>query len=192
MYVYKVCITGAASVGKTSTVNRWAHGWFRHDYKLTVGVQHYSRIIKLGKGKEKSTIKLVIWDMAGQDVFKELRKSFYDGATGLVLMFDIARKESFSQLPIWLREAMENIGKEVPIVLVANKSDKKSRVVRKEVVEYAKSIEAPYIFTSALNGSNVTDLFELVGKIVHEKTQALVSNDHVWTKKSRKQATKGQ
>ena len=181
-YVYKICIAGAESVGKTSTVNRWAHGWFRHDYKSTVGVQHYSRTIEMGQGENKATIKLIIWDMAGQEVFKELRKSFYDGASGLVLMCDITRKRTFNQLPRWLSEATENIGGEVPVVVVANKGDKKPhRVEEKDISKFAESLKAPHIITSALTGSNVTDLFELIGGMTHKEVQGLVPKGHDWS-----------
>ncbi|MHA2302855.1 MAG: Rab family GTPase [Candidatus Thorarchaeota archaeon] len=186
-YVYKICIVGAASVGKTSTVNRWAHGWFRHDYKSTVGVQHFSRNLVLGKGKKKATIKLILWDMAGQDIFKELRKSFYDGASGIVLMCDITRKRTFNQLPKWYSEATKNIGEKVPAVVVANKVDKKPhRVEELEVSNYAKSLKAPYIITSALSGSNITDLFKLIGRMVHEEIQEIVPKGHDWSKESGK------
>ncbi|MFQ5832023.1 MAG: Rab family GTPase [Candidatus Thorarchaeota archaeon] len=184
-------VVGDAEVGKTSTVNRWAHGWFRHDYKLTVGVQHYSRTIELGKGEDKTSIKLIIWDMAGQDVFKELRASFYDGATGTVLMFDITRKRTFNHMQRWIEEAWENIGERVPVVVVANKADlKPHRVPKKDIAKYAKSLQAPYLVTSALTGSNVTDLFELVAKIVHQETQGIVPKGHDWSKRPRKRTTK--
>ncbi|MHA2378790.1 MAG: Rab family GTPase [Candidatus Thorarchaeota archaeon] len=194
-FVYKIIIIGDANVGKTSTVNRWAHGWFRHDYKQTVGVQHYSRTVELGKGKSKTIIKMVIWDMAGQDIFKELRMHFYDGATGVVLMFDITRKRTFNHMQRWIDEAWESIGKRVPVVVVANKADlKRRRVTEKDITKYAKSLKAPHIITSALTGSNVTDLFELVSSIVHQETQGLVPKGHDWSKptqkKSRKKAPK--
>lgn len=136
----------------------------------------------MSQGKNKATIKLIIWDMAGQDVFKELRKSFYDGASGLVLMCDITRKRTFNQLPKWLSEATENIGVKVPVVVVANKGDKKPhRVEEKDISKFAKSLKAPHIITSALTGSNVTDLFELIGGMAHKKVQGLVPKDHDWS-----------
>ncbi|MFX1602634.1 MAG: Rab family GTPase [Promethearchaeota archaeon] len=193
-YVYKIIIIGDANVGKTSTVNRWAHGWFKHDYKQTVGVQHYSRTVELGKGGVKTTVKMVIWDMAGQDIFKELRMHFYDGATGVVLMFDITRKGTFNHLPRWIDEAWESIGERVPVVVVANKGDlKRRRVTQKDIAQYAKSLKAPHIVTSALTGSNVTDLFQLVASMVHQETQGIVPRGHDWSKpkkKTGKKATK--
>ncbi len=193
-FVYKIIIIGDANVGKTSTVNRWAHGWFKHDYKQTVGVQHYSRTVELVEERDKKTVKMVIWDMAGQDIFKELRMHFYDGATGVVLMFDITRKRTFNHLPRWIDEAWESIGERVSVVVVANKGDlKRRRVTEKEIAQYAKSLKAPHLVTSALTGSNVTDLFELVASMVHQETQGLVPRGHDWSKpekKMRKKATK--
>lgn len=135
---------------------------------------------------------MVIWDMAGQDIFKELRMHFYDGATGVVLMFDITRKRTFNHLPRWIDEAWESIGERVPVVVVANKGDlKRRRVTEKDIAQYAKSLKAPHIVTSALTGSNVTDLFELVASMVHQETQGIVPRGHDWSipdKKTRKRA----
>lgn len=192
-YVYKICIIGDADVGKTSIVNRWAHGWFKHDYKQTMGVQHYSRTLETGQGKKKALIKMIIWDMAGQKVFKELRKSFYDGATGLVLVCDITRKRTFNNLGKWMKEAEAAIGHNVPIVLVANKEDKKPhRVDIKDISDHAKSLEAPHIITSALTGSNVTDVFEIIGNMTHEFTQGKMRKDTASSKKPRKTRKKSE
>ena len=190
-FVYKIIIIGDANVGKTSTVNRWAHGWFKHDYKQTVGVQHYSRTVELGRGSSKTNVKMVIWDMAGQDIFKELRMHFYDGATGVVLMFDITRKRTFNHLPRWIDEAWESIGEKVPVVVVANKGDlKRRRVTEKDIAQYAKSLKAPHIITSALTGSNVTDLFEIVATMVHQETQGIVPRGHDWSEPKKKTTRK--
>jgi Fe2+ transport system protein B len=80
------------------------------------------------------------------------------------------------------------------VVVVANKGDlKRRRVTEKDIAQYAKSLKAPHIVTSALTGSNVTDLFELVASMVHQETQGLVPRGHDWSKpkkKRRKKATK--
>ncbi|TXT55847.1 MAG: hypothetical protein BAJATHORv1_30230 [Candidatus Thorarchaeota archaeon] len=178
-YVYKVCVIGNASVGKTSTIIRWAKGWFRQDYLLTVGVQHYAKIFDIDHQGESVSIKLILWDFAGQDMFKEVRAKFYDGAKGLVLMCDITRKETFHALPKWLQEASENIGQEVPLVLVSNKADLPDKEVSvTEIKRYAKSLDAPCVISSAKTGSNVQDVFRLIGKRVHERRMNHTTSRH--------------
>lgn len=171
-FVYKVCIVGDAGVGKTSVVVRWSQGWFRHAYISTVGVQHYSRTIDV-EGKEGTvSVKLIIWDLAGDDSFKEIRANFYDGAMGLVAMFDLTRADTFRSLPRWIQEAVKSIRRRVPFIVVGNKADLQPFAIDQSLAErYASSIGSPFIATSAKTGSNVADLFEQVGKLIHEKSR---------------------
>ena len=183
-FVYKICVIGDAEVGKSSTVIRWSKGWFHHDYQLTVGVQHYARNIEIGDPFEPIKIKLVIWDMAGQQWFKKIRENFYDGAKGIVLMYDISRRKTYDALPEWHKEALENIGHRVPLIIVGNKSDLRPYYIkRKEVEEYSKGLGAPYIITSAKTGSRVADLFQIIGEIVHEESKAKVPGGMDWSDK---------
>jgi small GTP-binding protein len=171
-YIYKVCITGDAAVGKTSTVIRWSRGWFRADYQLTVGVQHYSRTVEVGNPEDPTLIKLLVWDLGGQDSFKTIRANYYSGAMGIVFMFDLSRKETFDALPKWIKEAEENVGKKVPFIIAGNKADLESKVAKKTIKEFAKSMNAEYIPTSAKTGARVSDLFNVIGTLVHEENMA--------------------
>lgn len=178
-YVYKICITGDAAVGKTSTILRWSEGFFRQEYQSTMGVQHYSRIVDVGENP--TCVKMMIWDLAGQDIFKHLRASFYEGAKGLVIMFDVTREETFGSVPKWIKEAVGFIGKNVPLILAGNKTD----LVPGEkrffgAAEYAESLNIPFVLTSAKTGSNIDDMFMTVGNIVHKASIAELKRDRSW------------
>ncbi len=179
-YVYKICVAGESAVGKTSTIIRWCEGFFRQEYQSTVGVHHYSRIVEVG-GSSPTVVKMMIWDLAGQDIFKPLRASFYDGAKGIVMMFDVTRQETFGSIPKWIKEALGYIGRDVPYVIVGNKAD----LVPDEskffgASEYAKSLGVPFILTSAKAGTNIEDLFQQIGNLVHDRAQAEIKSDTKW------------
>jgi small GTP-binding protein len=175
-YVYKICITGDAAVGKTSTVIRWSRGWFRQDYQLTVGVQHYSRTVEVGEPDSLTLIKLLVWDLGGQDTFKMIRANYYSGAMGIVFMFDQNRKETFESLPKWIKEAEENVGQKIPFIIAGNKADLESKVDEKEIKKYVKNMNAEYIPTSAKTGARVSDLFNIIGTLVHEENMTAMKN----------------
>ena len=180
-YVYKICISGDAAVGKTSSILRWSEGFFRQEYQSTVGVQHYSRVVEVGE--DATLVKMMIWDLAGQDIFKHLRASFYDGAKGLILMFDVSREETFASIPRWIREAIGHVGTEIPYILAGNKVDlvpgEKNFFGAKK---YAESLNTPLLLTSAKTGSNVDDLFMKIGNLVHETAQEEISRNKGWIK----------
>ncbi len=178
-YVYKICIIGDAAVGKTSTILRWSEGYFRQEYQSTMGVQHYSRIVDVGK--ESTCVKMMIWDLAGQDIFRHLRASFYEGAKGLVVMFDVTREETFSSVPKWIKEAVGFVGESIPYILAGNKID----LVPGErnffgAGEYANSLKIPLILTSAKSGANIEDLFHRIGNIVHESSMQEIKSGRTW------------
>ncbi|RDE16132.1 MAG: hypothetical protein C4K49_05095 [Candidatus Thorarchaeota archaeon] len=115
----------------------------------------------------------MIWDLAGDDSFKELRPNFYDGAMGLVIMFDLTRADTFKSLPNWIQEAVRFIRRRVPLIVVGNKADLQPYVIDQSMAErYATGIGSRFIATSAKTGSNVADLFEQVGMLIHEKSQS--------------------
>ncbi len=180
-YVYKICIIGDSAVGKTSTILRWSEGYFRKEYQSTVGVQHYSRIVNAGN--DNTHVKLMIWDLAGQDVFRQLRASFYEGAKGLIIMFDVTRQETFASISKWIKEAMGFLGENIPYIIVGNKTD----LVPGEThffgaKEYAKALKAPFILASAKTGTNVNDMFMEIGNIVHAANLEQLSKEKHWVK----------
>jgi small GTP-binding protein len=113
-------------------------------------------------------VKMIVWDLGGQDKFKFVRPMFYRAARGLVLMFDMGDKNSFEDLPKWIKEAESNIGCSVPIVLVANKTDlPEHQIDIDEIQRYSDFIGADFILSSVKNGDNVENIFKKLGMAVY-------------------------
>uniref|UniRef100_A0A8C6IH30 RAB2A, member RAS oncogene family n=1 Tax=Mus spicilegus TaxID=10103 RepID=A0A8C6IH30_MUSSI len=102
----------------------------RHRYKrfqpvldFTIGVEFGAQMIKID-GKE---IKLQIWDTAGQESFCSITRSYYRGAAGAFLVYDITRRDTFNHLTTWLEDARQHFNSNMVITLIGNKSDLESR-----------------------------------------------------------------
>ncbi len=164
-YLFKVVLIGNGGVGKTATLHRFVKKEFKENYTLTIGAEFLKKVLKF----KKDTVELIIWDMAGQDRFANVRKSFYTNTAGALLIFDLANADSFHQLDKWFKELKENAG-EVPFVLIGNKLDLVEDVGRtldpEETNKFAESKGSIYIETSAKTGENIEQAFtELCLKI---------------------------
>ena len=168
---FKVIIVGPGAVGKTSLLNRFVHNEFNLKYKLTIGVDFLTKNLEYTPSK---FAKLQIWDIGGQERFKFLHRSFYDGALGALLVFDLTRQHTFSSMKIWLSEMRSIIINNIPKVIIGNKSDLIPEIGpiidRNEVEKYAKNEGCLYIETSAKTGENVEKAFlELTNHMVKKE-----------------------
>ncbi len=168
---FKVIIVGPGAVGKTSLLNRFVHNEFNLKYKLTIGVDFLTKNLEY---KPSKFAKLQIWDIGGQERFKFLHRSFYDGAFGALLVFDLSRQHTFSRMKIWLSEMRSIVLNDIPKVIIGNKSDlipEIGQIIdRNEVEKYAKNEGCLYIETSAKTGDNVEKAFlELTNHIVKKE-----------------------
>ncbi len=172
-YLFKICVLGEGAVGKTAIVTRFSHGFFRTDYKTTIGSQFAVKNIDVFMDDgSKVTVKLQIWDVAGQSRFQILRPMYYRGASGGILVYDVSRRRTFIALDEWLVELKKAINKEIPLVLVANKTDLPDRVVDTwEGREYAQKHGMPYVESSAKTGEGVVDIFEELARILVRQRQ---------------------
>jgi len=163
-YIFKVILIGDGSVGKTSLVRRYMEGKFAADYLPTIGSQIYTKVV--GKGETKIT--LVVWDISGQPAFTAIRPEYYKGAAAILLVYDLTRSETFQHLDGWLSET-KRYSPKPEVVLIGNKSDleTKRRIPQRAGEEYASKIRAPFLETSAKDGSNVAEAFAtLADKLV--------------------------
>jgi small GTP-binding protein len=168
METHKVIIVGPSAVGKTSLLNRFVHNQFALKYKLTIGVDFLTKTIEYEPSK---LIKLHIWDIGGQERFKFLHRSFYEGASGALLVFDLSRQKTFSGMKTWLSEMRSIMTNGIPKVIIGNKSDLipviGQIIDRSTVEQYAKDEDCIYVETSAKTGENVKKAFlELTYRIV--------------------------
>lgn len=168
----KVLLTGAAAVGKTSLVQRFIKNRFQANYKLTVGVDILTKDVEFRSGEIAT---LSIWDIGGQQRFEFIRSTFYKGAAGALLVFDLTREQTYIETRKWLTEIRQFSNERIPFVLIGNKADLIEDVGmvidRNEARGYAEKEGSIYIETSAKTGVNVDEAFtELTRRIIDSKT----------------------
>jgi len=157
-YLFKLLLIGDSGVGKSCLLLRFADDTYTESYISTIGVDFKIRTIEL----DGKVIKLQIWDTAGQERFRTITSSYYRGAHGIIVAYDVTDQESFNNVKQWLQEidryACENVNK----LLVGNKCD----LTTKKVVDYstaeefAKQLDIPFLETSAKDSTNVENAFK--------------------------------
>ncbi|KAE9421564.1 hypothetical protein Angca_004718 [Angiostrongylus cantonensis] len=156
-YLFKLLLIGDSGVGKSCLLLRFADDTYTESYISTIGVDFKIRTIEL----DGKTIKLQIWDTAGQERFRTITSSYYRGAHGIIVVYDITDQESFNNVKQWLQEidryACENVNK----LLVGNKCDltAKRAVEIQAAKEYADQLGIPFLETSAKSSTNVEQAF---------------------------------
>jgi len=168
-YLFKYIIIGDTGVGKSCLLLQFTDKRFRHDHDLTIGVEFGSRMIKI----EDKEIKLQIWDTAGQESFRSITRSYYRGAAGALLVYDITRRDTFTHLSNWLQDARENGNADMIITLVANKTDLDSRrtVSKEEGEAFARENGLIFIEASAKTSTNVEEAFQNTAQTIYAKVK---------------------
>ena len=177
-FKFKILLMGAAGVGKTSLLHRFVDDMFNDDYAATIGAQFLTKNVNLGlKDLEDDEVKLIIWDLAGQKRYYDLRTTFYRGAHGALLIFDLTRHETFKEVEDWYLEMSPVLGKEFPLLLIGNKSDLVDElgvsIDITEINKYAEDKGSYYIETSAKTGKNVEKAFWELARDVAAKEAGL-------------------
>ena len=160
-FVFKIVILGNAAVGKTSLINQFIDGSFEEDYKPTLG----ANIIRKDVNLENTKVRLIMWDLAGQEKYRVVRSLYFQGCVGALLCFDLTRFLTFDSISTkWLKDFQKYVKKQGSYVLIGNKNDlKDQRTIPKEKgEELAKRINASYIETSAKEGENIEEAFTLL------------------------------
>lgn len=117
--LFKFIIIGDAAVGKSCLLHRFVDEEFKSDTTHTIGVEFGSKIIELAE----TTVKLQVWDTAGQERFRSVTRSYYRGAAGAILVFDVKNRDSYNHVSAWLSDARSLASPNISIVLVGNKVD---------------------------------------------------------------------
>jgi len=156
-YLFKLLLIGDSGVGKSCLLLRFADHTYTESYISTIGVDFKIRTIEL----DGKTIKLQIWDTAGQERFRTITSSYYRGAHGIIVVYDVTDMESYNNVKQWLNEidryACENVNK----LLVGNKCDlvTKKAVDFETAKDFADKLDIPFLETSAKNATNVEKAF---------------------------------
>ncbi|GMS96643.1 hypothetical protein PENTCL1PPCAC_18818, partial [Pristionchus entomophagus] len=171
-YIFKVVLIGDSGVGKSNLLSRFTRNKFSLETKSTIGVQFDTRTIQV----EAKTVNAHIWDTAGQERYRSMPYSYYRGAVGALIVYDITKHGTFKNVDHWLKELRDYAKLEIMIMLVGNKSDLRHlRAVPIDEAElYAEKNNISLIETSALDNTNVEAAFTNIMTEIYK----MVSNEH--------------
>jgi small GTP-binding protein len=165
-YLFKLVIIGNTYVGKSAIVKRLCDHKYLPLYNSTIGVDFSAIHLKMDS---KNTVKLQIWDTAGQENFSPIIRSYYRGIAGVIMVYDICDRSSFKKLNFWLNELNNNkdVDHPIPVVLVGHKLDRIIRKVsREEGMAFATKNGLSYIEASAKTGYNIEEIFLTISKLI--------------------------
>lgn len=166
-YIFKFIIIGDSGVGKSCVLLQFTDKRFRVDHDITIGVEFGAKIVDI----DGTQIKIQSWDTAGQESFKSITRSYYRGAAGALLVYDVCKKESFMNLSTWLEEARTNGNNSMVITLVGNKTDLASKrvVSTEEGHQFAREHNLFFVETSAKTGDNIEEAFLATAREIWRK-----------------------
>ncbi|KAL2350457.1 P-loop containing nucleoside triphosphate hydrolase protein [Cryomyces antarcticus] len=219
-YIAKIVSLGDSGCGKSSLTIRLCEGRFSPHHDVTIGVEFGSRIVPVGPPSPLSLninnpsssqppssplaqplspdaqkhMKLSLWDTAGQETYKSITRSYFRGASGALLVFDITRRATFASVTSWLHDLRQIAEDNIVVVLVGNKSDlapastatssstgdspgreeeNKRRVTKEEAEEWCKQNNVmQYVETSAKSGEGVERAFLEVAERIYQNIEA--------------------
>lgn len=156
----KVCLLGDFAVGKTSLVRRFVYDRFEDRYLSTIGVKVSRKPMVLSHQDHLIDLGIILWDIAGTREFDQMRASYLRGASGVVLVCDLTRPETFHHLPSYCDD-IHAVCPAAQLILAANKTDlgDQIRLSPSEIEMYAAGLQIHYFLTSAKSGDQVEILF---------------------------------
>lgn len=178
-YLFKIVILGDSGVGKTNIISRYANNEFNFETKSTIGVEFHTKLINYND----KIIKLQFWDTAGQERYRSITSAYYKRAQGILLAYDITNQSSFDHVHNWIDEIYSNVGTNIPILLVGNKSDLnyKRSISSDNALQLANQYNVTFIEMSAMANvgvdSGVIKLVEKIYEINKEKVKIKTIND---------------
>ncbi|XP_054272414.1 ras-related protein Rab-4B [Macrosteles quadrilineatus] len=169
-YLFKFLVIGSAGAGKSCILHQFIENKFKNTSSHTIGVEFGSKIVNVA-GK---SVKLQIWDTAGQERFRSVTRSYYRGAAGALLVYDITNRESFNALADWLQDARALASPNIIILLVGNKKDLEAdrEVTFLQASQFAQENDLMYLETSAKSAENIEESFLKCCKTILAKIQS--------------------
>lgn len=163
----KVCVIGDEAVGKTSLVRRFIYELFDDHYLSTMGVKVSRKTLKMTQTDREITLQLLLWDIAGAEGFNSLKRRYYQGAAGAVVVCDMTRLSTLRNLLAHIT-TFRALNSRAKLVLVANKNDlhAEAQFTIAELGELAARYGFSYFSSSAKMGDNVELLFYRLGELL--------------------------
>ena len=165
----KLAIIGDSGVGKSNFLFKFIENKFSPLHVATVGFDYKSKVCILPQSKKK--VKLQIWDTAGQEKYMSINKNLFQRVQGIILMYDLTKRDTFERLPIWLN-IIKQMTCEIPIILVANKLDEENNEETGRIIDssegeaFAKENDFQFLEASGMDGTNVEKAFLTIAELI--------------------------
>jgi small GTP-binding protein len=159
-FKFKITLFGPGGVGKTSLLLRFVKDHFSEDLKKTIGSNFLIKDVEI----ERKQVRLLLWDIGGQPQFHKLRTIYFKGSNAALGVYDLTSPQSLLKIPGWVSSIKKTVKKNIPMILLGNKSDLERQVDRTEAEDLAKRLGCDYLETSAKTGDNVEKAFNYIAK----------------------------
>ncbi|KAM7542860.1 hypothetical protein Aperf_G00000011624 [Anoplocephala perfoliata] len=168
-YIFKYIIVGEMGVGKSCLMHQFTEKKFFPDCPHTIGVEFGTRIVEINEQK----VKLQIWDTAGQERFRSVTRSYYRGAAGTLLVYDITRRSTFQRIQNWLSDARRLTSANTVMMMIGNKSDLEEQrdVSYDDAKALADENNLMFLECSAKSGENVEEVFLETARKIYQNVQ---------------------
>lgn len=168
---------GDSDSGKTCLIGRYIESHFIDSFVSTIGVDFKIRRLTV----DDEVVELQIFDTAGQEKFRSIVSSYYRSSNGIVVAFDLTKKETFDNISYWMSQIDQYSDSKTMRFLVGTKSDLiDKRVVTKEECQgIANEYGCKYYETSALKDENINEMFLDIARETKQRTEKYDNNKSV-------------
>lgn len=158
-HIFKFIMVGDSGVGKSNISSRFIKNQFDIGSKTTLGVEFFTKDIIINQ----KNVKVQLWDTAGQERYKSIVTSYYRGAIGIILVYDISNRISFNNLRFWLQQIETYCSNNIKILIIGNKNDLINREISTEEGKlFSNQLGALFMEVSAFNNYNICESIELL------------------------------
>jgi len=169
-------IIGDSGVGKTSFMDRFVEGSHQVAYNATVGIDFKVKRVEI----DQKTVKIQIWDTAGQEKFNAITTAYYRQARAAIVMYDVTRSNTFMNVRKWLKMIEDNGRSDIVVAIVGNKNDSPDKEVDQKRANLLRDEYGCYLFQSSAKGDdNVYSVFDTLARDVIKKMPRDPSNDNL-------------
>lgn len=139
---------------------RYIKDYFNPDLKQTIGSNFLIKDVEI----EDKNVRLLLWDIGGQEQFSKLRTIYFKGSNAALGVYDVTSPQSLLKLPGWVSSIKKTVKKTIPMLMLGNKVDLERKVEKSEAEDLSKRLNCEYLETSAKTGENVEIAFKMIAK----------------------------